>query len=292
MPALPSVTKHHPTAAKENMLLIKDLLAQTLEKTLLNFLHKEFTCIGKEHATRLVAELGKGFDQTTNPRDVSETQATRVQQLLSYARFADPSGDCLSPAGEYNLRLGIMKELAPDWIASYVGGALACGGHPLIVEACVSLGGKDVKAGHNVFRFANRIPLLFEAGADVVTRVAKTKVKWGAYKDLVREINDMLVTLPLVQELRVQGRRARVHGGAQVARRIGDEPCLDGPGARFQPLLHVGNEGPCRGCTGLPGPRGPASACTLIARRHSACASGDSRRKRAMAARCGSLSLV
>jgi hypothetical protein len=62
-----------------------------------------------------------------------------------------------------------------------VGGALACGGHPLIVEACVSLGGKDVKAGHNVFRFANRIPLLFEAGSDVVTRCVQ-RLNWSSYK--------------------------------------------------------------------------------------------------------------
>ena len=28
---------------------------------------------------------------------------------------------CLSPAGEYNLRLGIMKELQPDMVATYAG---------------------------------------------------------------------------------------------------------------------------------------------------------------------------
>ena len=181
MPAPPTTTKHHPSAANEDQLLIKTLLAQTKEKTLQAFLHKEFTSINREHAGRLVAELGKGFDPGMSPKEVTETQATRIQQLLSYARFADPSGDCLSPAGEYNLRLGIMKELAPDWIASYVGPALACGGHPLIVEACVSLGGKDVKAGFNVFRFANRIPLLFEGGSDVVTRCVQ-RLNWGSYK--------------------------------------------------------------------------------------------------------------
>jgi DNA topoisomerase VI subunit B len=35
-------------------------------------------------------------------------------------------------------------------------------GHAFIVEAAVSIGGRDVKPGINVFRFANRIPLLFE----------------------------------------------------------------------------------------------------------------------------------
>ena len=181
MPAPPTTTKHHPSAAKENQLLIKDLLSQTKEKTLQNFLHKEFTSINKDHAGRLVEELGKGFETGMSPREVTDTQATRIQQLLSYARFSDPDGACLSPAGEYNLRLGIMKELAPDWIASYESPALACGGHPLIVEACVSLGGKDVKPGFNVFRFANRIPLLFEAGSDVVTRCVQ-RLSWNQYK--------------------------------------------------------------------------------------------------------------
>ena len=35
-------------------------------------------------------------------------------------------------------------------------------GHAFIVEAAVSLGGRDIKPGINIYRFANRIPLLFE----------------------------------------------------------------------------------------------------------------------------------
>ena len=35
-------------------------------------------------------------------------------------------------------------------------------GHAFIVEAAVSVGGRDMKQGINVHRFANRIPLLFE----------------------------------------------------------------------------------------------------------------------------------
>lgn len=35
--------------------------------------------------------------------------------------------------------------------------------------------------GLSVFRFANRIPLVFEPGADVISKVAKT-IKWGNYK--------------------------------------------------------------------------------------------------------------
>lgn len=55
-------------------------------------------------------------------------------------------------------------------------------GHPFIVEAAVSLGGKRMKEGISVFRFANRIPLLFEGGGDVVTRTANKRINWNSYK--------------------------------------------------------------------------------------------------------------
>jgi DNA topoisomerase VI subunit B len=51
-----------------------------------------------------------------------------------------------------------------------------------MVEAAVSIGGNNAKEGVAVYRFANRIPLLFEGGADVATRVAMTKIKWSNYK--------------------------------------------------------------------------------------------------------------
>ena len=44
----------------------------------------------------------------------------------------------------------------------FAGDARVLEGHAFIVEAAVSVGGRDMKQGINVHRFANRIPLLFE----------------------------------------------------------------------------------------------------------------------------------
>jgi DNA topoisomerase VI subunit B len=55
-------------------------------------------------------------------------------------------------------------------------------GHAFIVEAAVSIGGRDIKPGINVYRFANRIPLLFEGGSDVITRTATKRINWSSYK--------------------------------------------------------------------------------------------------------------
>ncbi|KAK1305632.1 DNA topoisomerase 6 subunit B [Acorus calamus] len=180
MPPVPLETKHHPSAV--DLLLIKRLIAETSKQNLLQFLQHEFVNISKSYAERLIGEMGPDFSPKMSLKSLTSQQLVRIHQLFRQAKFDDPSGDCLSPAGEYNLRLGIIKELHPDMVATYAGSAQVFEGHPFIVEAGISLGGKDVKQGLNIFRFANRIPLLFEQGADVVTRTALKRINWNSYK--------------------------------------------------------------------------------------------------------------
>ncbi|KAK4419510.1 DNA topoisomerase 6 subunit B [Sesamum alatum] len=180
MPPAPLETKYHPSAV--DLLLIKRLIAETSKQNLLQFLQHEFVNVGKSHAERLIGEMGPDFGPKMPVKSLTSQQIVRIHQLFRQAKFDDPSGDCLSPAGEYNLRLGIIKELHPDMVATHSGSAQVFEGHPFIVEAGLSLGGKDVKQGLNIFRFANRIPLLFEQGADVVTRTAVKRINWNSYK--------------------------------------------------------------------------------------------------------------
>ncbi|KAI3449912.1 hypothetical protein Pfo_006577 [Paulownia fortunei] len=180
MPPAPLETKYHPSAV--DLLLIKRLIAETPKQNLLQFLQHEFVNVGKSYAERLIGEMGPDFGPKMPVKSLTSQQIVRIRQLFRQAKFDDPSGDCLSPAGEYNLRLGIIKELHPDMVATYSGSAQVFEGHPFIVEAGLSLGGKDVKQGLNIFRFANRIPLLFEQGADVVTRTAVKRINWNSYK--------------------------------------------------------------------------------------------------------------
>lgn len=87
-----------------------------------------------------MAELRSGVDEDTDPQDLSPQQVARLHQLLQEARFRDPDGGHLSPAGEYNLRLGILKEIQPDMVATWQGALLApvdlgylCGFNTLLV---------------------------------------------------------------------------------------------------------------------------------------------------------------
>jgi DNA topoisomerase-6 subunit B len=181
MPPPAREVKHHPSSV--NNLLVQQLLDRSKSKTLLKFLCDDLSGVSPSIAKRLLAELGNGFDDTMKPSELDGQQITRLVQLLrSVELFKAPDGSCLSPLGEYNLNLGIRKVIEPDIVATARDKPCAYEGHPFIVEAAISLGGKNAKEGINVIRFANRIPLLFEAGADVCTRVAQSKIKWSSYK--------------------------------------------------------------------------------------------------------------
>jgi len=174
--------KHHPTSV--NNLLIQQLLERTNSTSLLKFLTNDLSGITSSAAKKLIERLGNSFDADMSPEELDDKQITRLVQVLRKTDdlFKNPDGGCLSPLGEYNLNLGIQKVIEPDVIATAREKPGSYDGHPFIVEAAVSLGGKNAKEGITVVRFANRIPLLFETGADVATRVANSKIKWSSYK--------------------------------------------------------------------------------------------------------------
>ncbi|CAD7704824.1 unnamed protein product [Ostreobium quekettii] len=179
MPRLPKEMKYHPSSV--DLELIKNLIAHTKQTTVEAFLHKDFDCIDKEYARRLIEEMRGGVDPDTSPQELTNKHIIRIHQILHQARFPDPTGAHLSPAGEYNIRLGVMKEIQPDLVATYQGDVRVFEGHAFIVEAAVSCGG-NINPGINIHRYANRIPLLFEAGADVITRTALKRINWKSYK--------------------------------------------------------------------------------------------------------------
>jgi DNA topoisomerase-6 subunit B len=88
----------------------------------------------------------------------------------------------LSPLGEELLRAGILKELKPEFTAVYERKPSTYAGHPFIVEVAVAYGGGiPKKSDFVVYRFANRIPLLYDEASDVSFRVIKG-INWRRYK--------------------------------------------------------------------------------------------------------------
>jgi len=177
--------KYHPKSVDN--VIVKQLLDRTKYLTLELFLQKELYGINPDLASRLVEEMSNqtkgGISEDTSCDSLSESNIHQLTEMLrATTQFDAPSVECLSPAGEYNLNLGVNKEFSVDMVATCCSKPSAYNGHPFLIEAAVALGGKGKdKPGISVFRFANRIPLLFEAGSDVATIAANKKLKWTQY---------------------------------------------------------------------------------------------------------------
>ncbi|KAF0718742.1 hypothetical protein AaE_010567, partial [Aphanomyces astaci] len=187
MPPTAQQVQHHPLALNDLLLAQLRLVFQGASHFLLPDIFRHFP-LDANLATRIVNELDTPF---TLDMDIHTLTSNHIHQvvgthydvrLLKEMHFNVPDGHWLSPAGEYNLRLGILKELEPDMVATNTYKTSEFEGHALIVEAAVSVGGAPMKEGISIYRFANRIPLLFEAGGDVVTRTANKDINWTYYK--------------------------------------------------------------------------------------------------------------
>ena len=118
-----------------------------------------------------------------NPKKLSHEEIVRLMQnLKKYKDFLPPDASCLSPLGEDLLKAGIIKELKPEYLVVHQRKPSTYAGHPFIVELAMAYGGDVPKRGTFViYRFANKIPLLYDEASDVSYRVISV-MNWRRYK--------------------------------------------------------------------------------------------------------------
>ncbi|MGC8555976.1 MAG: DNA topoisomerase VI subunit B, partial [Conexivisphaera sp.] len=111
-------------------------------------------------------------DPNSSPRDLSDPELSRLASALrSYTGFLPPDASYLSVLGHELLEAGVRRLLDPEFCRTVVRRPQAYEGHPFVVEAAVAYGGPRLKPGLTVFRFANRIPLLYDESSDVTWKV-------------------------------------------------------------------------------------------------------------------------
>ena len=93
-----------------------------------------------------------------------------------------PPTDCLAPIGEKQLVDGLKKEFEADFFTSTTRPPDVYRGNPFQIEAALAYGGKlPAEEPAQVLRFANRVPLLYQAGACAITK-AVTGTSWRTYE--------------------------------------------------------------------------------------------------------------
>ena len=180
VPEPPRETLPHPVGVDVEMM--SRMLLETKARNLLTFLTTSFQKIGPKTAKE-VLELA-GLKPETSPRKLSHEQVTAlVDAFKRYDKFRPPDPTPLSPVGKDFLEAGIRRIFNPDFVYVVQREPSSYSGHPFIVEAAVAYGGTiPVTETIMLFRFANKIPLLYDERADVAWKVVEEKIDWSNYK--------------------------------------------------------------------------------------------------------------
>jgi DNA topoisomerase-6 subunit B len=179
MPPLPKETKPHPYGV--DVETIQRLMRITPCRNMVDFMRYHFHRVGEKTAHRFLEFAG--ISKTRDPRKLKPEEIVRLVHMMKrFDGFLAPDASCLSPLGEDLLKAGILKELQPDFIAVCQRPPATYSGHPFIVEAAVAYGGDIPKRNDFVlYRFANRIPLLYDEASDVSWKIIKS-MNWRRYK--------------------------------------------------------------------------------------------------------------
>jgi DNA topoisomerase VI subunit B len=184
MPPLPRSVRPHPHGI--DVETFRRLLTLTKSRDMKSFMMDHFQGIGPVTSEKFLEAAGIDPKQKTNSLSPDEI-VKAVRAAKEYPNFIRPDTSCLSPIGEDLLETGIRKELGltdDDFIKVVKRPASTYGGYPFIVEAAV-VAGKSIKKlgeGKTIFRFANRIPLLFDEGSCVTFKVVDKLINWKTYK--------------------------------------------------------------------------------------------------------------
>jgi len=179
MPDPPKETLPHPYGV--DVELLQRLIQITPYKNMLEFLKKHFHRVGEITAQKFLGF--SGLSPSKNPKKLSHEEIVRLMHdLKKFKEFLPPDASCLSPLGEELLKTGIMKELQPEYLVVHQRKPSTYAGHPFIIEVGIAYGGEIPKRGcFMIYRFANKIPLLYDEASDVSFRVINA-MNWRRYK--------------------------------------------------------------------------------------------------------------
>ena len=180
VPEPPRESKPHPVGV--DVETMSRLLASTKANSLIGFLTQAFQKVGEKTA-RDILELAK-IPYDLNPRRLTHEQVTAlVEAIKRYGKFRAPDPTPLSPIGKEFLESGIKQMLRPDFLHVVQRPPASYSGYPFVVEAAVAYGG-DIPPSESIhlFRFANKIPLLYDERADVAWKVVTERIDWSTYK--------------------------------------------------------------------------------------------------------------
>ena len=185
--------KPHPYGMEFGIL--QRTLQKTKSKTLSAFLTNEFSSLGATSAKQ-ICKMAK-INSDEKPQNLDRKQIGAVLNAMQQVKIQRPPLDCLSPIGNKSLEKSLKSEFPEaDFIAVRSRSPEVYRGFPFMAEIGIVYGGSLPQGDAiEVLRLANRVPLLYQAGACATVEAAKD-VDWKRYG--MQQSSNSLPTGPMV----------------------------------------------------------------------------------------------
>jgi DNA topoisomerase-6 subunit B len=177
-PEQPKEIQPHPYGVELGTLM--KMLAGSKARRVTAFLKDEFCRVSDRVAEEILKEAK--LPLTVSPGKVHRGEAEKLHAAMNTVKVMAPPTDCLSPIGEVALEAGLKKEVEGAFYAAVSRAPAVYRGYPFLVEAAVAYGPPlPAEEPARLFRFANRVPLLYQQGACAVTK-AVMSTSWRSYE--------------------------------------------------------------------------------------------------------------
>ncbi|MFW9944854.1 MAG: DNA topoisomerase VI subunit B [Candidatus Sifarchaeia archaeon] len=178
IPAPPRPSKPHPRAA--DMEMLRKLIEKSEHKDLRSFLIHSFQQVGDRSASRLLKFMG--FHPNTDVNVLTREEISLLGTVLrSFDGFGRPDSRSLNPIGPDDFPRAIQSTFSSGLLRFANRGPCEWEGNAFVLEGVVCYGDEFPSADiPTMYRFANRVPLLYDASECVLAKTLK-RVNWSRY---------------------------------------------------------------------------------------------------------------
>ena len=140
-----------------------------------------------------IAEM-TGIDMNKRPKAMTFPEAEAIVHCFKKMKFMAPPTDGLIPIGSEQIEKGMKQILHPEFVTTITRKPVTyAGGVSFIIEAGLAYGGNsgrvvNEKRKSEIMRFANRVPLTFDAGSCAITEALKS-IDWKRYNSSALPFN-------------------------------------------------------------------------------------------------------
>jgi len=169
--------KPHPHGVELGV--FERMINRTKARSVLSFITSDFSRVGSTTAKQ-VLKLSK-VKPDTKASNVNHQELEKIWRNLQKAKIMNPPLICISPISEDVLQKSVEKDLKPEFAVATTRPPSVYRGNPFQIECCIAYGGElSPKSSADIMRFANKVPLLYQASSCAITKAIKN-INWRLY---------------------------------------------------------------------------------------------------------------